>query len=316
MKKQNVLKPQHWLGFLLAIAFILVATYAPQISEEGKKTPGSFKQIGRATDFKPHAPDEKAILGTAPQQFDIFHSIIWGTADAIKFSMSVVVIAALIGMLIGILSAYAGGFFNSLLMRMTDAFLTIPLVVGVVFIQQLVMVSISALTEGFSYQMWEIGRMPEIGTNALIEFFTKTDPILFAFIALSWMPYARLMNTIILEIKENDFIMATRALGAGPLRVIFRHLLPNAYRSMLIMASRDLGNIVILQATITFLGLGGNSTWGELLAMGRDWVIGPGGRMFDYWWVYLPVTLVVIVFGITWNLVGEGLQHFFRLERE
>jgi peptide/nickel transport system permease protein len=124
------------------------------------------------------------------------------------------------------------------------------------------------------------------------------------------------MNTIILEIKENDFIMATRALGAGPLRVIFRHLLPNAYRSMLIMASRDLGNIVILQATITFLGLGGNSTWGELLAMGRDWVIGPGGRMFDYWWVYLPVTLVVIVFGITWNLVGEGLQHFFRLERE
>lgn len=316
MKKNRLLHPQHWLGFALALLFILVAIFAPKLSAEGNKTPGSFKRIGRATDFKPHPPNEEALLGTAPQQFDIYHSLVWGTADAIKFSLEVVAVAALFGMLVGIVSAYFGGWLNSLLMRITDAFLTIPLIVGVVFIQQLVRVSVEALGEGFTFQMWQSGGMPEVHTNPLIEFFTLTNPMLVAFILLSWMPYARLMNTIIQEIKENEYIMATRALGAGHLRVIFRHLLPNAYGTMLIMASRDLGNIVLMQATITFLGLGGGSTWGGLLAMGRDWVIGPGGRMFDYWWVYLPVTLVVVLFGITWNLVGEGLQHILRLERE
>ena len=303
-------------GALLALAFVLVAAFAGTISPESEKTPGSFKQIGRRTDQKPHPPDEKALLGTLPQQFDVFHSLVWGAKDALDFSLKVVFFASAIGMLVGIISAYAGGWFNSLLMRVTDSFLTIPLIVGVVFIQQLVRVSVEALTEGQTYAWWLKGIDPVTQSNWLIETFTVVNPVLVAFIVLGWMQYARLMNTIILEIKQNDYISATRALGAGNLRVIFKHLLPNAYGPMLILASRDLGNIVILQATLTFLELGGESTWGQLLAMGRGWVIGPGGRLLDTWWVYLPATLVVILFGVTWNLVGETLQHLLGADKK
>ena len=72
-----------------------------------------------------------------------------------------------------------------------------------------------------------------------------------------------------------------------------------------------MGSSVILQATITFIGLGGASAWGTLLSLGRNWVIGPGGDMLTYWWVFLPATLAIILFGLGWNLVGDGLAEAF-----
>jgi peptide/nickel transport system permease protein len=75
-----------------------------------------------------------------------------------------------------------------------------------------------------------------------------------------------------------------------------------------VLAARDVGSMVILQATFTFIGLDGSSTWGNMLVMGRDWVLGPGGDIFAYWWVYIPATLVLVLFGVGWNLLGDGLS--------
>ena len=75
----------------------------------------------------------------------------------------------------------------------------------------------------------------------------------------------------------------------------------------IVLAARDVGSSVILQATITFIGLGGASPWGALLSLGRNWVIGPGGNLFATWWIFLPPTLAIILFGVGWNLLGDGL---------
>ena len=135
----------------------------------------------------------------------------------------------------------------------------------------------------------------------------RIDPVMVAFILFSWMPYARIMNTVVLRLKQTEYIQATRALGAGHATVIFRHLIPNAIAPAIVLAARDVGGMVLLHATFTFIGPGGNSLWGRLLVRGRDWVISPGG-ILTYWWVFLPATLALMLFGVGWNLIGDGLN--------
>jgi peptide/nickel transport system permease protein len=133
------------------------------------------------------------------------------------------------------------------------------------------------------------------------------DPLTISLILFSWMPYARLVNTLVIELKQTDFVMAARSVGVKPARILFRHILPNAITPAFVLAARDVGAVVILQATFTFIGLGGGSVWGSILINGRNWIIGPGGDVLEYWWVYIPATLAVILFGIAWNLFGDGL---------
>ena len=127
-------------------------------------------------------------------------------------------------------------------------------------------------------------------------------------ILFSWMPFTRLVNTLVITLKRTDFVQAARALGAGPFWIIRRHLMPHTIAPVLVLAARDVGAVVILQATLTFIGIGGNSTWGSILAIGRDWVLGPGGNLFTYWWVFMPATLAVILFGVAWNLLADGIN--------
>ncbi len=134
------------------------------------------------------------------------------------------------------------------------------------------------------------------------------DAVMIAFILFSWMPHARIMNTMVMRIKQTEYVQAAQALGAGHATIIFRHLIPNAIAPVLVLAARDVGGMVLLQATFTFIGLGGNSLWGTLLVRGRDWVIGPGGNILTFWWVFLPATLALVLFGIGWNLIGDGLN--------
>jgi hypothetical protein len=75
-----------------------------------------------------------------------------------------------------------------------------------------------------------------------------------------------------------------------------------------VIAARDVGGVVLLQATLTFINIGGDSVWGEMLAQGRNWVLGPGGNLLTYWWVFLPPTLAVMLFGVTWNMFGDSLN--------
>jgi peptide/nickel transport system permease protein len=304
----------HWenlLGFLIVLLFALIALTAPLLSPPNKTTQGAFKKVGRASDPVPHPPSEDALLGTLPGQFDVFHALVWGTRDAMAFGLSVAIGAFLFGSLFGAVSAYAGGALNNFMMRVADAFLTFPVLAGVVFLQEIVAVSIESKGGVFWFNNDYVGRQVyfQFTPSPMVNFLLKVDPILISLIIFSWMPFARLVNTLVLTLKNTEFVHAARALGGSPLWIIHRHLLPNSIGPAIVLAARDVGSAVILQATITFIGLGGSSPWGQMLSMGRDFVISANGNLFSFWWAYLPATLMIMVFGIGWNLLGDGINN-------
>lgn len=302
---------------MLVLFLVFTAVLAPVLSPVDPANPGPVKIIGRSTDLRPHPPSAEAPLGTLPGQVSVYHSLIWGTRSALAFGVLVAIFTAFIGMVIGAVSAYAGGFLNSILMRVTDAFLSFPVIAGVVLVHQIITnilysARFGALNMGAGDVLFTILSMEE-GGEALKDFplilqlLQQLDPILIAFIFFSWMPYARIMNALVMTIKKAEFIEASRAMGAGSFRLIFRHLVPNSIAPVLVLAARDVGGMVLLQATFTFIGMGDSSMWGMLLARGRDWIISPGG-ILTYWWAFLPATLALVLFGIGWNLLGDGLN--------
>jgi len=301
---------QNILGMVVITTFVALALAAPWVSPMALKEPGIFQRVGRAVDYEPRPPSEKALLGTLPGQFDVFHAIVWGIAEALRFGLTVAGVSALIGVFLGAVAGYAGGFINSTIMRITDAFLAFPVIAGVVFLQQLVAITITSLGGMYYFSTQGHGKIVEVptslvGIQALLQ---KSDPLLISLILFSWMPFARLVNTLVITLKQTGFVQAARALGGGPFWIIRRHLMPHTIAPVLVLAARDVGAVVIFQATLTFIGIGGNSTWGSILAIGRNWVLGPGGNLFAYWWVFMPATLAVIFFGVAWNLLADGIN--------
>jgi peptide/nickel transport system permease protein len=300
---------QNWIGASLALLFILVAVAAPAISAVDEKNPGPFKVVGRFTDPIPHPPGEnpRAPLGTLPGQFDVLHTLVWGFRDALRFGLSVALSAFGFGVAFGAVSGYAGGSTNSVMMRIADAFLTFPPLIGAVLLNQLAGTAIIALGGQYFFNptqsstvLYFEGQLPP-----LVLFLDKVDPLLISLVLFSWMPYARLVNTLVISLRGADFVQSAQALGASPLWVIRRHLIPNSISPAVVLAARDVGSAVILQATMVMLNLGGNSPWGRLLAIGRQWIT---SGVLTFWWVYVPITATIVLFGVAWNLIGDGLS--------
>lgn len=300
---------QNWLGMLIVLAFAVMAWTAPVLSPPNQTTQGAFKKVGRGGDLKPRPPSDESPLGTIPGQFDVYHAMVWGGREAMIFGLSVALGAFVFGSLYGAIAGYVGGAVNNLMMRVADAFLTFPVLAGVVFLQQLLAITIESMGGIFWFNNDYVGRQVyfDFTPPLFARFLLNVDPVLISLIIFSWMPFARIVNAMVITLKQTEFIQAGRALGGTSWWIIRRHLLPNAIGPAVVLAARDVGSSVILQATITFVGLGGASAWGTLLSMGRNWVIGPGGSLLSAWWVFLPVTIAIILFGIGWNLLGDGL---------
>jgi peptide/nickel transport system permease protein len=312
---------QNWLGFILVLLFSAVAIAAPVLSPQNPNDPGYFKRIGRFADQEPKPPGGEARLGTLSGQYDVFHTLVWGTRNALQFGLLVALSSAVFGIIFGAVAGYAGGTVNGVMMRVADAFLAFPIIAGVVFLQQLVAISIEAAGGIFLPGMSEPFIEPGYEQALIQTLLNMIDPLMLSLIVFSWMPYARLVNSMVIGIKNMEFVQAARALGASPIRIIRRHLIPNSVSPAVVLAARDVGSVVLLQATLTFIQVGGNSPWGELLSRGRNFMLGPGGSLLTYWWAYVPATLAVILFGVSWNLLGDGIndvmspESFVQVER-
>jgi len=297
---------RNWLGIALLAVMIGVAIATPAlVPQKNPLNPVTFKQIGSGVDAIPKPPSVKALLGTLSGQYDVLFTLLWGLRQAFTFGLSVTVITATFGVLYGAASAYLGGHANNILMRIADAFLAVPVLAAIVFMRQILAILL-AQTGIILTHLWAI---PEKFTS-LQQFFIDADPVMWSLILLSWMPYARLVNASVLCLRKVDYVVSARALGAGHAQIILRHLLPNAISPAIVLAARDVGGMVILQATFTFIGLGWNSPWGSLLSQARNWVVGPGGNPLAYWWTYLPATITLIIFSISWNFVGDSLNNW------
>ncbi len=303
---------QNWFSLLLILAFIGIAIAAPYLSPDDPTEPGPFMRIGRATEGHPLPPDEKAILGMLPFGIDVFHALVWGSRDALQFGLIVTISTALFGILYGAISGFAGNQLGGFMIRVADSFLAFPPIAGLIFLQQLFLTTVASLGGlNFFSPFFPQTVDPQAPTPFIQYLLEHVNPLMLSLIVFSWMPYARLVHSIVLTLKQTEFIQAARALGGSPSWIIRKHLLQNSTGPATVLAARDVGGVVLLQATLTFINIGGDSIWGTMLSQGRDWVIGPGGSLLTYWWVFLPPTLAVMLFGIAWNLLGDGLNDVF-----
>jgi peptide/nickel transport system permease protein len=303
-------------AFALAIVgiFILVASAAPLIAPPtGRNSDPAFTITGRPSDRAPHPPSKAAPLGTLPGQINIFYTLVWGARTALRFGLIVTLSTALFGVMFGALSGLSGSLLSRLAIGITDAFLATPVIAGIVLFKQLQLIVLeNAGLGGWLFFGVEIFDDPELLSqlHPLTAFFARLDPVMLALILFSWMPYTRIMHAVVLDVRQAEFMDAARALGASNARLILCHLIPNTISPAIVLAARDIGALVLFQATFTFIGLGGGSEWGQLLVLGRNFIIGPGGNLFRYWWVFMPATLVLVLFGIGWNLLGDGLNEW------
>ncbi len=302
------------LGALICAGFVFAALFTPRIAPlepiiaAGNQMLPGMRIVGPFSERLPLPPRAEALLGSYPHnygQVDIGFSILWGARGAIFFGLTVVLGAALLGILIGAISGYSNGWVSWLLMRITDGFLTFPLIAAILLSIQLKNLIIFQTSNGIP------SLAPPLPPLAASLFSLQFVMILFL-----WMPYARLMNAMVLQIKSNEFVEAARAMGASHIRILFRHLIPNCLAPLIVYASRDISAIVLLQAALSFVRIPANSVWGDMLAVTRDWVIGYHGNPFTYWWVYIPVSLTIILFGVGWNMFGDGLNHLLNPRRQ
>ena len=304
----------NWVAIALVLVYVYFAIAAPYLSPQDPKNPGMYLRVGKPAEPRPQPPSEKAILGMLPFGMDVYHSLIWGARDALQFGLIVTVSTALFGILYGAMAGIASRSVGTVMLRIADAFLAFPPIAGLVFLQQLIQVSMASLGQiGFYSPFFTRGFNTEPVPPMLQYILDHLNPLMLSLIIFSWMPYARLVNAMVLTLKQTDFVQAARALGGSPFWIIRKHLMQNATGPAMVLAARDVGGVVLLQATLTFIQLGGASVWGSMLAQGRNWVIGAGGSLFTYWWVFLPPTLAVMIFGIAWNILGDGLSDVYNL---
>ncbi|MBN2393396.1 MAG: ABC transporter permease [Anaerolineae bacterium] len=288
---------QSVLALCIIAGYVILAVSAPWIAPQDDPQNPTF--LRRLPGVRPSAlriprpPQPGAILGTTPGGWDIAYTLVWGVRPALRFGLITTLLTACTGVLIGAFSGYLEGAVGRLLMRVTDAFLTFPAIAGIYLFRYAFLVT----SADVSLTFWQVAFQK-----------LQIDPTMLALIIFSWMPYARIIHANFTTLKHTEYAMAAKVTGAPPLRIIFRHLLPNAIAPAIVLTTRDIGGMVLLEAAFTFIGLGSGLPWGTLLVSSRDWIIGPGGNPLIYWWVFVPATLILILFSIGWNLLGDGLN--------
>jgi len=270
--------PLSIVGLAIVIFFTIVAIAAPVLAPPRPgRDPYMIPRYGYSPIPKPPSPEHP--FGLTQGQYDLYYGVIWGTRAAYRIGVLIIAVSALIGIVIGGVAGYYGGIIDEILMRITDIIFAFP---GLILAMALV-----------------------------VAFGPGLDSVTLAMVLVWWPGYARLIRGEFLRIKSEDFVEAAKAIGCSDLRVIVKHILPNAIYPLLIMASLDIGSVVLVVAALSFLGLGapeGYADWGQLISLSRNWITGKPGEPFAYWYVYTIPGLFLFLFVMGWNLLGDALR--------
>jgi peptide/nickel transport system permease protein len=252
------------IGTIITLLAIIVAIFSPWLVPQDP-----YEQNLRAVRQQPTG---QHLLGTDELGRDVLSRVIAGTRISIIVGLVAVCIAGVIGMALGLIAGYFGGWTNTIIMRFIDALLAIPPLILILAIATL-------LGGGLR--------------NVLIS------------IGIGMMPtYCRLMCGQILSIRESDYITAARSIGASDIRMMVRHLLPNSFPPLLVLLTTNLGTAILLEASLSFLGIGipqPTPTWGGMVNEGYSLLLSnpilscaPG--------------LVILLVVVSFNMVGDGLR--------
>lgn len=279
--KRFLANPLSVIGLVIILFFGVVAIFAPVIAPPPDPArPYMMPHSGYA--ITPSPPSAQHPLGTLPLQYDIFYGIVWGTRSAFRVGVTVVLANLVLGVFLGVIAGYFGGVIDEIIMRVADVFFAIPFLI-------MAMALVIALGRGL-------------------------HSIIVTLIVLGWPGYTRVIRSEILVIRDKEFVQAARASGASHIRTMFKHIVTNTIYSVLIIASMSVGVAVLNAAALSFLGLGaetGYSDWGQMVSTARSWIVGPPGDRLAYWYVVFIPGLVIALFVLGWNLLGDAARDVF-----
>jgi peptide/nickel transport system permease protein len=255
------------LGLMIVVWVYLIALVTPLIAPHDPAAQASLltaRMVGPGGEF---------ILGTDDLARDIFSRILYGARISLSIGFVAVGISVTIGTLLGAVSGYLGGWVDTVIMRFVDMVISFPRLV--------LLIALSAL------------------------FYTNSIFVITVILGFTqWPGTARIVRGEVLSLREREFIEASRALGFSRRRIILRHVIPNVLSPVIVAATLAIGNVIVLEAGLSFLGLGllpPTPSWGSMVAGGRDQLLGA-------WWMSTFPGLAIVLTVVAFNLAGEGLR--------
>lgn len=258
------------VGLVMVLFLVVVAITGPMWVPYPEDATGALHITDR---FQP--PGRPHPFGTDEVGRDVFSRVVLGTRISFQVGAIILIVAISIGVTLGSIAGYFGGWINEVIMRITDIMLTFP---GIF----LALAITAALGPGVR--------------NAMLA------------LSITWWPgYARLVQAQVLSAREEDYVEAVRSMGAGHRRIIFRHILPNTMSAIIVKASMDIGFAILSLAALGFIGVGAQQPtpeWGAMVAFGRRFLP-------HYWWysTFPGLAMFFTVFGF--NMLGDGLRDVF-----
>ena len=253
------------IGLLITVALVLMAIFAPLLAP--------YDPIAQNLQERLQPPLTAGHwLGTDDFGRDIWTRILYGSRITLYIVLLVILTAPVFGLLVGTVAGYFGGWVDQVLMRITDIFLAFPKLI-------LALALVAVLGPGM--------------VNAVL-----------AIAITSWPPYARVARAETLTVRNSDYIAAVKLQGAGPMRVIWGHVMPMCLPSVIIRVTLDMAGVILTAAGLGFLGLGVQPPvpeWGLMISAGRKF-------LFEQWWVATMPGLAIFIVSLGFNLLGDGLR--------
>ena len=252
------------VSLLVLVTLMTLAMLAPWIA------PYDFTDQDLSSTFA--SPNDTYLLGTDSLGRDQLSRLLYGGRVSLSVGFGVAVVAGIVGSIVGMVAGYAGGVLDALLMRVTDFFLALPALIFLIVAARI------------------------FGDDILT--------VVMIIAAITWMPLARIVRGVTLSAKNQGYVLAARASGAGPVRVIGRHILPNVTGPVIVNLTLTVAAAILLESGLSFLGLGIQSptpTWGNMLAGSKGYV------QTAPWLVWFPGLLILITV-LCVNFLGDGLR--------
>ena len=251
-------------GLIILILLLITAIFAPLLSPYNPTEINMIESLQQ--------PSWDHFLGTDLQGRDSLSRLIYGSRTALIVGFGSVILAGVIGISLGLIAGYVGGITNMIIMRIMDALMGFPMIL-------LALVIAAVLGSGIY--------------NVIIALSVATLP-----------GYARVMHSLAITIRENDFILAQRSMGSSGIRTMFMHILPNGLPPMIVLITLQLGALILAEAGLSFLGVGikpPDAAWGAMVADGRRYLL-------SYPWLSLAPGFAIMLVVFAFNMVGDGLR--------
>ena len=256
--------PIAMIGFYIILALFAVALFAPLI------TSGQGLEQDLANRLK--RPNAGHWLGTDELGRDVYQRIVWGARITLQLVGLVTIVTIPIGVIVGVVSGFFGGWLDSILMRITDIFLAFPKLI-------LALAFVAALGPGL--------------LNAVL-----------AISLTAWAPYARIVRAETLAIRGAEYVTAAQLQGASNIRVLWLYITPLTLSTVIVRLALDMAAVILVAAALGFLGLGAQPPmpeWGAMVSTGRQFI-------YDQWWVATIPGVAILIVSVGFNLLGDGLR--------